>query len=213
MKRHIILLPIFIALLFSNFATVSAQNETHRHNIYIGQAHSMVKVMFIKDLDLIETSNPDSFTIGKPSIRSTPAFQATYDFAINKRFSVGAAYSFQQMTDKLEHISMNFIGDQISNGERMKVQYNRSNIAVRGLIHFVNTPRLDMYIGGRVGGSVWKTTTTNLDNNVQKTHRGVMPSVQGVLGMRYYILPNLGVSTELGFGSPHFFNYGLNYRF
>ncbi|MFK7947709.1 MAG: hypothetical protein AB8G11_08970 [Saprospiraceae bacterium] len=197
-----VILPLFVLLICSH--TTFAQNETYRKNIHIGTGFSLGAAM-LSSMD----------TIGIHNITSSPALQFAYDKAINKRFSVGFAYSHQDF--ELEHsgFAYSFLGDEIATGtEALIADVNRNNFAVRLLWHYVSRERLDMYVAGRYGFTYWKTDVNYIGEIDDMTAREVVWfAPQVALGLRYYVTPKVGFNIESAFGSPHFLNVGVNYRF
>lgn len=142
---------------------------------------------------------------------SYPAIQLTYDYNIEKWFSVGLAASYQMM------------GIEYSNwgtgNENFKTDIKRLNVAFRPLFHYGNTGRIDMYSGLRIGLTNWtidvETDDPDYDYEDDVTFsEGINFSPQLILyGIRGYVTDNIGLNMELAIGSPHYITLGFNYRF
>lgn len=199
-----VILPVFVLLFFSQ--TTYAQNETYRTNLHIGAGFSLGAGLL---------SDPNEISIGVHEVTSSPAFQVTYDKAINKRFSYGFAFSHQDY--ELEHsgFAYSFLNDEFASGtEALIADVNRNNFAVRLLWHYVSRERLDMYVSGRYGFTYWKSDVNYVGEKEDMTARElVWFAPQVALGLRYYVTPKVGLSIENAIGSPHFLNIGVNYRF
>lgn len=148
---------------------------------------------------------------------SIPALQVNYDLGLAKWFSIGAALSYQAMG--LDYTNWEYIDD---NGDWQTIDFSakigRANAALRFLFHYANQDRIDLYQGVRVGYLMWNTKTevseTVFDPETDLNLNFGRPSVQLVLfGMRGYVTENIGLSTELAVGAPHFLTVGANYRF
>lgn len=201
-----LIIPIFLLLGLTQ--TTFAQNATYKHNVHLGTGFSLTGALFS---DFIA----DSLDLGINRVSSTPAIQATYDYGFSERFSIGLAVSHQTFALEQEGYDYVFLDDTLAaNGEHFLADVNRNNVAVRLLWHYVSRERLDMYVAARYGVTYWKTDVEYVDTNTKTTETAFVPfAPQIALGLRYYVTPQIGFSIESGFGAPHFFNAGVNYRF
>lgn len=176
----------------------NAQNSEYRHNFYIGGGLSAYGAYNKVQLLYQDSIAPDNIT-WKSYGSSKPAIQLAYDFAINDKFSVGVAYSYQR-----------FILDV---PQYVYSDSKRNNIAVRFLWHYVQNERLDMYAAARLGMTFWNENYDYSYDPFDEIVKRNLPAPQIALGTRYYITENIGLGIEAAFGAPHYFSFGANYRF
>lgn len=192
---------IFIILVLFSITSVIAQNEEYKSTVTVNTGFSLVG-----NLLNVKTSEITEF-----STYSLPAFQATYDYSLAKWFSVGAAGSVQLMGIKYN--------DYEGTGDNFETSITRTNFALRGLFHYGNNEKLDMYSGVRMGFTNWNISTNydnpdyNADSDISISQGfGAAPQVV-LFGVRGYFNDNLGVNMEVCIGSPHYLSLGVNYRF
>ncbi|MEY4903422.1 MAG: hypothetical protein RLZZ292_1237 [Bacteroidota bacterium] len=179
----------------------------------------------------IITKNANIKGLDKATLHSTATYQIAYDHAINPRFSLGVAVSKQKTTFVLQSTTvtigvsplidslLNLKGQNSFTGSA-KVTTNRTNLALRGLIHY-GTDYLDMYSGARLGISVWngafQTDISGLrvtDISKKLRVKGAFFAPQIILfGLRGYVTDHIGLGVELAVGSSYFAATQLNYRF
>lgn len=178
-----------LALILSN--AVHAQNETYKSTICVNGGFSLVGT-------IISAANGET--------SSVPAIQVTYDYGLEKWFSLGAAVSYQSM--KIDYTDMTY--------GNYKTSLDRLNVALRALFHYANSGKADLYSGLRLGYTNWNVSSTSTDpdydpNSVFKGG-GFAPQVI-LVGFRGYFTDHIGLNSELTVGAPHYFSIGLNYRF
>ncbi|MFK7951084.1 MAG: outer membrane beta-barrel protein [Saprospiraceae bacterium] len=219
MKKISIRLFILILILSVHqlvFSTkANGQNQTHPQNIYVGVGFSVKGVQYADGAIASNVEHVNNDTLNISSLRnSRVALQATYDYALSKRFSLGLAYSNQVFSEVNSAYSSNF-SDSISvPNQDYNAAINRNNIAIRLLWHYVQNEHFDIYAGLRYGLTI---TTSKYDftpqNTTSKNTETDFTSIQLALGWRYYINDNIGLSVEAALGKPHFLSIGANYRF
>ncbi len=198
---------ILMAIAFLSFSSVNvfAQDYKHTAGLDVGLSALGGVVKAIMKSDTI----PDGI-----NYKTIPVLQLTYDFMVTERISVGAAASHQYYK----------VDDENTN-EHIKV--TRSNFAVRGLFHYGNSDKLDMYSGIRLGLTNWgiHAQLPDLDESdptVQQFQRDMEDYIKGGLvfapqlvafGMRYYFTDNIGAHGEFSIGSPYVVSAGVNFRF
>ncbi|PLX24240.1 MAG: hypothetical protein C0599_02895 [Salinivirgaceae bacterium] len=194
-------LSIAIAIMLFGLSNVFAQNEEYKSTVTVNTGFSLVG-----NLLNIETSADTDF-----NTYSLPAFQATYDYGLAKWFSIGVAGSVQFMGVEYN--------DYQGMGDSFKTSITRTNFALRGLFHYGNDDKLDMYSGVRMGFTNW-SISTDYDNpdydadSELSISQGFGAAPQVVLfGVRGYFNNNIGVNMEVCVGSPHYLSLGVNYRF
>ena len=136
-----------------------------------------------------------------------PAVQLTYDYALTNRLSLGGGVSYQSF-----NLAYSDYGEAM---ESFDVRISRFNLGFRGLFHYGNSEKMDMYSGLRVGLSNWSLDVGTDDPNFDPPKpEGVTFAPQLILlGMRGYLTDHLGIGGELGVGAPHVVSFSLSYRF
>lgn len=101
-------------------------------------------------------------------------------------------------------------------GRKKYGDYYRQNInslllGVRGAFHYEFVDNLDTYMGIMLGGNIANTRNEGIWAGVGNlpTHGGFLVDV--FLGARYYVIPNLAVFGEFGFGVA-FLNVGVSFK-
>ncbi len=204
---------ILIAILFFSFSFVDTYAQDYKSTVSVGAGSSLLgltlKGLALKDIKDGTTSQSD---IQNSTYKSVPVLQLSYDLMLAKIFSIGVAGSYQHF---------NF--DNKSSDEYLHVK--RSNVAIRGLFHYGNGKRIDMYSGVRLGATIWNTdfkikdidtdpTLKELKKEIDDKLSGIVFAPQLVaFGFRGYFTNNIGVFAELSVGAPAFLTAGLNFRF
>jgi hypothetical protein len=141
-----------------------------------------------------------------------PNLGGAIDYAVDKRFSIGLAASYQSEMISHEETPYN---DEIS----------RINTAIRFLYHLnKNNLHFDNYIGLRVGCSHWhdNPSLTSAYQNVSYSipifyfigsANLLVPSFQFLYGIRLYGSGGFGFHFEVGIGSPYLIEGGITFRF
>jgi len=186
--------------------TINAQNEEYRSVISVSAGYSFTGTL----INGIETAiNSDAF-----SVKSIPVLQVTYDYGINKFFSVGLAAGYQNFDFSIDDYSFtNDAGSEII--ESVSANYSRLNVALRPLFHYANNGELDLYSGFRVG---YLNRSLNSDSTDETLDLGLIEGGKfafGVtaFGLRYYFTDNIGAGLEINIGAPYVSCFNLNARF
>jgi len=136
------------------------------------------------------------------------------DYGLAKKFSLGLAYTHGTSLSVDDQIS-GFIGFFGTGG-----MLTRDNIGIRALFHFGKLKNIDFYGGPRVGLSFFSNgnnpiapSNTVTSSNISETSNTVAPSIQGLMGARFYIDNNFGFNFEAAIGSPYMASIGANYKF
>lgn len=209
MKISKLLIVIIVFLGCGNI--VIAQNKNHKHQFYVGTAFSKMGLTYN---GTVTTSHqlPDLFIYKTPT--SQPALQATYEYRIHQRFSIGVAYSTQRFYE--DQIFYALAHNDTIPQQRLdfKAVTTRNDFGVRVLIHAISTERLDIYAAGRYGVNMenFEKNYFNLKTK-ERTQKSDWQVFQAAVGVRYYVIENVGISIEAAIGEPHFFSTGLNCRF
>jgi hypothetical protein len=157
---------------------------------------------------------------------SYPAYVLNAERGMSDRISLGVCMSWQSLGYKFNNIaypSQNYnyqYGNPPSPLVSWTDTYNRYNVSMRGLYHFVNSNEWDLYLGVRIGYTWWDRQSTNPDPAYNYSYRDeyssifITPiSIQSVLGLRYFFSDNFGINGELGIGAPYAGMLGISVRF
>ncbi|MEM1327921.1 MAG: hypothetical protein AAGI23_18325 [Bacteroidota bacterium] len=221
MQKQLLFLAAFLFL----STTFFAQNLEYRNVISANLGFSTVGTV----IDLLDGNNLAEFDGNTDDIdiidgfftgRSAPALQASYDYGINKWFSVGGGISFQNLEFNIRDLT--YFDNETSsttNLSSLNLETSRINITARILFHYGNAKKVDMYSGLRLGVTNWLTTIQASDPSVESDLEqdipffGIVPTGQLIpFAFRAYFNENLGFNFETGLGAPHFLAIGLNYR-
>lgn len=199
MKHLTILLATILTLNTSTFA----QNLEGQFDIGVGVSANF----FASIVDGLAEQNT--------SRNQIPNLNGFIDYAISDNFSIGGAASFQTVDLVYEDYAWT-----TTNGDDMISDFTsnvtRFNVAIRPLIHLNfgdPNPRVDPYIGARLGYSVWNYQHNSPDPSFDLSVNASGPSFQFLGGVRPYFTNHIGMHLELAIGSPYYAAVGLNYKF
>ena len=200
MKKTTLLFAI-CALLVGTSNSVDAQKYQGESVVTLGAGYSLIGGL----IDAIGTD-----------VNVAPALLVSYDYAISDNFTLGAALSYQPMNYTFDNAY--YVGTSITPVEEtVKVNVARINIGIRPLFHFGNNDDVDWYTGLRIGYQSWSFKNDSNDPALADDFNdlGVLsrPTVQPLLGMRYFFTQNIGMNMELTIGSPYIAMIGANFRF
>ena len=209
MKKPLLLLTLAFVLL-AGLKPAAAQNMKGQSTVTGGVGFSLAGLLF----RAIDNAADDA--ISNFEMKSTPGMLLHYDYGLADRFSIGAAFSYQQF--KLVYTNMPYTTtagyeDTASWDDKVK----RINFGIRPLFHFGNNEDLDMYTGVRISMTQWSFSSSHPDplyddgdfyDSFNSTIR-----FQALFGLRYYFTPNIGFNTEFAIGTPYFLSLGANFRF
>lgn len=147
---------------------------------------------------ILLSSNYDSI-----NYENTVVLMAAYDLKILKFLSVGAAYSYQD----LSYDYSVFRTDTITYRGNFTDEVKRTNIGVRILYYFQDTDDLDIYTGLRAGYTEWKMRRTFEEDFTG--YRKNKYKMQAVFGVRAFLHKNIGFMGEVGIGDPYLWTLGL----
>jgi len=199
----------------------------HRHTFTVHAGLNVLNFLNANSTNGIVDGNDGNVngTYSKLTFSSTPTFNATYDYAVKKWFSVGGSVGFNRAEVSYDDLDLTTdSGGKITGTGGFSL--SRTSINFRPLFHYGNSGRLDMYSGFRVGLSVWNVKVTgnlrgdgvdDLPGQVGLgglRGAGVLPQFALTLfGLRGYITENFGLGFEINAGSPYLVSGGVNYRF
>lgn len=202
------------ALILGLVSQTQAQSEDYRFNVGLSTNYTFTGALFN---GLIRAAEGTSTGVNK---KSFPSLQLTADYGITKLLSVGVAASYQTIGFDATDDFINGSGSPET--ENYSLTWTRTSIALRPLIHYANTDRLDMYSGLRIqwfNGTVDSdssdpdrvddfTNEAGIDPNLSKIGVGIV-----AYGVRYYFTENIGAGTEINIGRPYVVNFSINARF
>lgn len=214
MKKLTLVIILSLSIFFANSQVVDYYS-TFKLNTGFSLAGSLVN-----RFDNTQVIVNKSFT--------TPVAQLSYDYRIERWFSLGVAVSHQ-------YFGMSFFSTSGSD-DLVALGVNRVNVGIRPYFHYYSNEVLDFYAGARIGGTIWhlKVETENIYQYAEQILPDLVedfvlqriPTINQLsfmwtlfamqatpFGMEYYITDNFGLNGELTFGSPYFVSIGLNYRF
>jgi len=200
------------ALILGLATQTQAQSEDYRMNAGISINYAVTG-----DVLNLAVKAAEATSIGFEK-NSTPSIQATFDYGLNKWFSLGLAASYQNVGYDFE---ANTFFDEVTGMtiiEDYSVNFSRTTVALRPLFHYANNDRVDLYSGLRVqyfkrdfeNSSKDPNTVTVFEDFADATK--VRVSIVA-FGMRYYITENIGLGTEINLGRPYLANFSVNARF
>jgi hypothetical protein len=150
----------------------------------------------------------------------TPNIGGTIDVGIVEYVSLGLSVSYQSD-------SVQWTPGGSPSPPAYSDKITRTNIALRALVHssiLWKNKYIDFYTGIRAGVSRWQDIPS-LNNSTYQYLLGapitayfikkpniVVPSFQGVTGLRFFPIYNLGIHIEVGIGSPYLVEGGLTFR-
>ena len=145
---------------------------------------------------------PASFTRN-----GTPAFVLTYDKRLERRWSIGAAMSYQHFNILSSDTTGGFIAETAN--------VNRIHFTVRSLIHYGKKEKVDFYSGFKLGyfmQTVNDRTGTSYYNAMQnmafnRVTLGLIP-----IGVRWLVHEDFGINFETSLGRATMFQLGANYK-
>jgi opacity protein-like surface antigen len=161
---------------------------------------------------------------------ATPTFALNYDYALKNWFSLGLNVTYNQIKIGADKVGVN-INDQRYEGE-VGLNIRRTNVGLRSLFHYVNTDRIDVYSGLRLGVNVVRTGLiaetddipreellegllgNSFDWALGRNFSSVRPSFQVIpIGIRAYVTPNIGIGIETAIGVTYYAAANVNVRF
>ena len=150
-----------------------------------------------------------------------PTLQATYDYRVAERISIGGAAAFSNIKVDYDNPNLqNIKDDQLQN---FNLGLTRINIAARALFYYTTGKSFELYSGLRPGINIWSISADSTDpdfteldplEDVKMFARAASPGLQIIgLGTNIYPTDNIGINLELTLGQPYFAAIGMKYRF
>lgn len=203
MKKTLLMLLLAGGVLSSHNA--SAQREQNEVVITAGVGYSLGMALF---KGVMNTALRES---NLNEIKGTPIINGMVDYGITDNFSVGAAISYHQWNWQDQYTDTSGVTTMGN------VRASRNNIGLRGLFHFGNNNRVDLYTGARVGYSLWRFKADASNTNGESASDFSAPAgiftAQALFGARAYFNEIIGANFEFGIGTaPYFLSGGLSFR-
>lgn len=207
MKKLTIIAIIIAGLMCGTSHQVKAQNQQGEFVASAGGGYSLIFAV-LNSLG----SYSNNVTGGTITSIGIPEINATGDYALSSRFSLGLGIGYQSGGFTVKGFS------DSSNGlvnQSATIDISRLNIGIRPIFHFGSNPDVDFYMGFRVGVSIWNVGLTSTDPNFNFLGKftGTLPSFQALLGFKGYFSPVVGAHIEVAVGTPYFVEAGLSFRF
>lgn len=152
-----------------------------------------------------------------------PTVQATYDYRVAERFSIGGAVSFSHIGVDYEDVTLpkDSLDGELQNFD---LSLTRINIAARAIFYYTTGKSFELYSGLRPGINIWNISADSTDpdfqagldplDDVKVFARAARPGLQIIgLGANIYPSDNIGINLELCIGQPYFAAIGMKYRF
>lgn len=211
MKNKSLLLTFLVTAGF--LTTSTAQNADYKHVVSASAGLNGFQILAL--FDNLETSE----NILNLNIKATPSYGFTYDYGVNKWFSLGGGAAYNKFSlnadvqDLLKEDSTTYTGP-------VDLKLSRTNVGIRPLFHYLNDGRLDLYSGFRLGVNIFTLSLkANEDGLIpgeitgDLRESGATVAFQVIpFGLRGYITPNLALGFETGLGAPHYLSAQLSYR-
>ncbi len=144
---------------------------------------------------------------GSFSRNGTPVFMASYDKRLERRWSLGAAISYQHFNISSSDTINSFIAETAN--------VNRIHVNIRSLVHYGKKEKVDFYSGFKLGyfvqtvkdrtGTPYYNAMQNLAIN--RVTLGLVP-----IGIRWFVNEDFGINFETSFGRATALQIGANYR-
>lgn len=211
MKKLSVLAVAIIATATATLAPGKVQAQKYQGQSVVtgGAGYSLAGILFGIIQDGLNTT-------GSISSKKTPVIIGAYDYGITDRFSVGACYTFQNLTAHYTSYETTDASGNVTtiNGD-FTDHLSRQSIGIRPLFHFGDNDDLDTYIGARFSYVFWNYRSPRTDVSSTDLFHGFGSPVkpQAVFGTRYFLTDNIGVNAEFAIGSTYFMMFGVNARF
>ncbi|MCH7535486.1 MAG: outer membrane beta-barrel protein [Bacteroidetes bacterium] len=158
--------------------------------------------------------DPNGYSKSDESSKSTPVFHFEFDRAFTHSISGGLAFTFQRVSSVDKEVIPGRVID-------LKTSITLTDVSIRGLYHWSTDPRLDFYIGLRLGYMMFiynydndkfvpEESTDSEEGDETKNKVTIAPTV----GLRYFFNESIAAGVELDVTIyPYIFGLGISYRF
>lgn len=157
--------------------------------------------------------------IGLNKAKGSIIINGNLDVGVLDGFSLGLGYTtnhFEWNDDFKQALNDTIAATPDSIIVNAGVSMKRHNFGIRALYHLNSSGgKHDFYGGGRLGLTIWKTEINADVTEVPLSgfkFPATLPSIQLLVGYRYFFTPYTGINIELGAGTaPYFINAGLSF--
>lgn len=204
--KKLIIISVFTLFCLNSFS----QQSSFKHRFSIQTGSSFLGFT----TNIIKASNFESLN----DCFATPVGQITYSYFVNPQVSIGAAGSYQFFRFNLT-ISPNI--------DAVDVDLHRMNAGLRFLYHYMNTDKINLYSGAKLGLTVWKLyaksdaidqlmnllpVTIPVNPQLSLYSFGFAPQLI-LFGMDVYFGNHFGINGEICLGPVNSVAGGFNFRF
>jgi hypothetical protein len=209
MKTKTIIITLAV-IFFGNMASFNAQCK--KGSVVIGAGTSVSYLVPLMP-ELVVAATPTIGTDQTLKVYWSPAINASVDYFIGQRVSIGAGINYQKSGVKYSNHA--FYTGSVKRHEDFDLTFSRLNAGARLMFHHVNRKHFDLYQGCRLGYSKWKMTNDSHDKELSfanKAQDAVSWQII-MLGMRFNFDENIGIAGEVGFGAPYYGSISLTAKF
>jgi len=126
---------------------------------------------------------------------SFPPITASYEYAIDKNFSLGGIVGYASSSDTYNNVDYT---------------YSYLIIGARGAYHFpVENVKIDPYVGATLGYNIVSFSSSVNQTGYTASGSYALFGIHG--GVRYYFQPNMAVFGEVGYGIG-FLDVGISFK-
>lgn len=141
-----------------------------------------------------------------------PTLNFMYDLGLLDNFSMGLAVGYNALHIEEEKTVTTYPNPgtttYVSTGD-----YSRLNIAMRPLFHWGKREDLDWHAGVRIGYSIWDASFTTTDPFNEPDYEAQdLYSIQALVGARAYFSEKVGMTIDVGVGTPYFVGIGMSVK-
>lgn len=192
------LLPKIICCCFLAFVLQSLQAqpgsrayEKGQHVITVAHGVGNIWKSFLKS-----TINFPGVTY---KVKSVGPLVGMYEYGLTKRINIGAAFIYSKLT-----------GAYSGYGDSFTDELTIFSALLRANYHFLQSSRFDLYAGG--GAGYVRSQYNNSGSSSNRQAPGKL-GYSGQIGCRYFVLPYLGLYTEIGYVNGSFGQLGASLQF
>jgi len=139
---------------------------------------------------------------------SAPTLNFMYDYGLIDNFSMGIAVGYNSISIEEKYTSYPTGIDYTKKGT-----YTRLNIGLRPMFHWGTKEELDWHSGIRLGYSMWDYSFSSNDPFAEPEYDNQdLYSFQILFGARAYFSEKVGMTFDIGVGTPYFVGIGMSVR-
>jgi hypothetical protein len=201
-----------LLVILSVFTNSFGQNETYKHTVSASAGLNLFQIIGLVDKidDGTNAINLDT--------KGTASYGITYDYGINKWFSLGVGGAFAKFRLSADQITI-VRNDGSTYQGPVDLKLSRTTISIRPLFHYGNAKKLDLYSGLRLGVNLYNVNVKAnealdpTDVTPRAKASKLRPNIQIIpFALRGYLSENFAIGFETGLGAPHYLALQLSYR-